>query len=185
MSVAKHVIFGLALSLGAIAHAETTPKTTTTTTTSTSAVPDTQIAKILLTINDGEIDAAKVAKRQAQNKEVKDFASMMKDEHEKNMKETKKLAMDNKIKPEDSDASKALKDEAEKSNKDLKRQDKKAFDLAYMKQQVEMHEKALAKLRDELIPAAQNPDFKAHLEKTQAAVSEHLEHAKALQSKLE
>lgn len=148
------------------------------------AIPDTQIAKILLTINDGEIDAAKTAKKHAQNQAVKDFANMMKDQHEKNMKETKEVAKKNKINPEDSDTSKALKEEAKAAEKDLKRQDKAAFDRAYIKQQIMMHEKALATLKDTLIPNAQNTEFKAHLEKTSAAVSEHLEHAKSIESKL-
>lgn len=47
-----------------------------------------------------------------------------------------------------------------------------------------MHEAALKTLKDTLVPSAQNPAFKAHLEKTQAAVAEHLEHAKMLDAKL-
>lgn len=173
----KNLVLGLAFvctaGLVANAQAQTTP------------VPDTQIAKILLTINDGEIDAAKIAKKQAQNQEVKDFANMMADQHEKNMKETKHVAKMNKINPEDSDMAKSLKEEAKTANKDLKRQDKSAFDRAYIKQQIMNHEKVLATLKEKLIPDAQNTEFKAHLEKTQASVMEHLDHAKQIESKLQ
>lgn len=150
----------------------------------TSNLPDTQIAKILLTINDGEIDAGKVAKSNAQNQAVKDFAAMMVDQHEKNVRETKDLVKKNKINPEDSDAAKALNNDAKDALKDLKRQKKVEFDRAYLKQQIAMHEKALNELDNTLIPAAQNPEFKAHLQKTRSAVAEHLTHARELQTKL-
>lgn len=157
------------------AHAQTAP----------APVPDTQIAKIILTVDDGEIDAAKIAKKHAQSQEVKDFANMMADQHEKSIKETKHVAKMNKINPEDSDMSKALKNDAKDAAADLKRQDKSAFDRAYIKQQIMMHEKVLATLKEKLIPDAQNKDLKAHLEKTQAAVIEHLDHAKQIESKLQ
>ena len=147
-------------------------------------ISDTQIAKVLLTINDGEIDQAKTAKSHAQNQAVKDFANMMNDQHQANTKETKDIAKKNKINPEDSDLAKSLKEEAKTMNNDLKRQEKMAFDKAYIKDQIAAHEKALATLKDTLIPSAQNPEFKAHLEKTSAAVSEHLAHAKSIEAKL-
>lgn len=148
------------------------------------SLPDTQIVKVLLTINDGEIDCAKTAKSHAQSQAVKDFAKMMADQHQQNMKDTKDVAKKNKINPEESELAKSLKEEAKTSDKDLKRQDKAGFDRAYIKGQIMAHEKALATLRDTLIPSAQNPEFKAHLEKTSAAVAEHLAHAKSLEAKL-
>lgn len=170
----KSMIVSAVAVLAVAASAETTAK-----------VPDTQIAKILLTINDGEIDAAKVAKRHAQTQEIKDFANMMTDHHKKNMKETKEVAKKNAINPENCDAAKAMKDAAEQDVTDLKRQEKMAFDRAYIRQQIAMHERALATLNNTLIPSAQNPDFKAHLEKTQVAVSQHLAQAKAIESNMQ
>lgn len=163
-----------------------TPTVTPTSGTSPSAnaIPDTQIAKILMTINEGEIDAGKVAKSNAQSKAVKDFATMMVDQHEKNSLETKELAKRHKINPEDNDTAKMLYEETKNSNRDLKRSGKADFDRAYLKQQITMHEKALSTLDDTLIPSAQNREIKAHLEKTRTAVSQHLQHAKDLQTKL-
>ncbi len=162
----------------------TSGATTRGTPPSASAIPDTQIAKILLTINEGEIDAGKVAKSNAQSKAVKDFAAMMVDQHEKNVRETKDLAKRNKINPEDNDTAKMLYEDSKNANRDLKRQGKADFDRAYVKQQIMMHEKALSTLDDTLIPSAQNSEIRAHLEKTRAAVSQHLEHARDLQTKL-
>lgn len=145
---------------------------------------DKQIAKMILTINEGEIDAGKIAKSKTERKEVKDFAVMMIDQHRDNIKATKVLAKKEKFSPEKSNTSKDLEKEMEQSNKDLKKNDKVALDRAYMDQQVAMHEKALKVFDTVLIPQAKNSALKKHLEKTRAAVAEHLNHAQNLQIKL-
>lgn len=145
---------------------------------------DTQIAKVALTINDGEIDAAKYAKGKVKNEEVKSFANMMIDEHEQNIKDTKNLAKQEKFTPEKSDLSKSLESDVKASNKDLKKSDKASVDKAYVDQQVMLHQKALDTFDTVLIPQAENPALKAHMEKTRAAVAGHLAHAKTLQTKI-
>ncbi len=155
---------------------------TQTTPPANSSLTDAQVAEVLITINEGEIDAAKIAQSKTKNKEVKDFAKMMADQHKENKEETKKVAQKNSISPHKSDLSKSLQDDAKNSNKDLKKA--KAFDKSYVDQQVSMHEKALDTLDKTLIPSAQNADLKSHLEKTKQAVSTHLDEAKALQGKL-
>jgi putative membrane protein len=145
---------------------------------------DGQIVEILTTINEGELDAAKMANKKAAQPEVKEFAKTMMAEHKKNKKDTKDLAKRLKIDIKKSDASKALKADAKNSNKSLKDAEKAGFDKAYIAQQMSMHEKALKTLDENLIPSAKNPDLKAHLERTRASVSTHLSHAQALQSKM-
>lgn len=146
----------------------------------TTALSQEQIAKVLVTINEGEIDAAKLAEKKAQKSDTKEFAKSMIDEHKKNEAETKKLFSRMKIAMADSDLSKSLKEDAKKTNKELKDTDKANFDKAYMDSQVAMHEKALNTLNQTLIPNAKNPDLIDHLKKTQAAVEEHLQHARAM-----
>ena len=142
---------------------------------------DAQISKVLITINEGEIDAAKIAEDKAQTAPVKDFAKMMINDHKKNEADTKKIGKKMKG-DDDSDLAKTLKEDAKNSNKDLKKNDKKAIDNAYLAQQVTMHEKALAVLNDNLIPSAKDENLKSHLQQTSAAVTKHLEHAKKLQT---
>ncbi|MBC7742312.1 MAG: DUF4142 domain-containing protein [Bdellovibrionaceae bacterium] len=149
-----------------------------------SKMNDARIAKALITINEGEIDAGQTAHRKAQTKEVKDFADMMVTEHKNNIKETRKVAHAAKFSPEKSELSESLKDMAQSSNKDLKKTDKAAFDSAYVNQQVTMHEKALSTLNDTLIPQASSAELKSHLEKTRGAVSMHLDHAKKMQAQV-
>jgi putative membrane protein len=144
---------------------------------------DPEIAKVLITINKGEIEAAKMAKKKAKNSEVKDFAKMMIKQHNENEAETKSIAKRNKMDLLESNMSKSLKEEAMAANKDLKKSDN--FDKAYIDEQVNMHQKALTALNDTLIPQATNPDLKKHLLATQTAVNTHLEHAKKLQTTIQ
>ena len=145
---------------------------------------DGQIVEVLETVNEGEIDAATIARDRAQNPAVQQFAKDMQAQHQTNKKDTKELAKQNKIDDKDSGLADALEKEADALNKTLKRAQLNGFDKVYMAQQVAMHEKALSTLRDNLIPFAQSDALKTHLEKTAAAVAMHLEHAKKLQSEL-
>jgi putative membrane protein len=160
--------------------AQTTAATTTA--APTTSLTENQIAKVLVTINEGEIDAAKMAMKKAQAADVKNFAKMMMETHKTNESETKKLAHKNKMSMANSDLAKDLNEEAKKLNKDLKKSDKSAFDQAYISEQVTMHEKALKTLDETLIPNAKTPDLVQHLQRTRVAVSEHLNHAKGLQA---
>ncbi len=148
------------------------------------ALNDHQIAGILEEANEAEIDAAKLAKDDAKNKEVKEFAKHMIEEHKKNMKETDKVAKKNDIDDEDSEMSKAIKEDGKNKRAVLKKQKDLAFDKMYMEQQVTMHQQLLNDLDQKFIPAAQKPEFKAHLQATREHVSKHLQMAKDLQAKL-
>lgn len=149
------------------------------------ALNDHQIAEVMEEAKDAEIDAAKMVKKETNNKAVRDFANHMIVEHEKNLKETKKIAKKNDIDPEDSEMSKAVEADAKNKKKMLKEQKNKvAFDKMYLEQQVSMHTQLLNDLDQKFIPAAQKPEFKAHLQATREHVSKHLEMAKDIQSKL-
>lgn len=143
---------------------------------------DEQIAQVLLTINQGEIEAGQLASRSAKSKEVRSFATDMVEAHKKNVAETKILLKKMKVKASDSDLSKSLVEEAKASKSELKAAGQTGFDKSYLQQQVAMHEKALSTLNTTLIPNAKNADLRAHLEKTRTAVSAHLDHAKSLTS---
>lgn len=145
------------------------------------ALTDAQIAKAMVAINEGEIDAAKLAEKNAVSSDVKNFALMMETEHQRNEQETKELAKKNKFDLKKSDLSKSLEAEAKQTNKGLKKQADATFDQAYVGSQVQMHTKALDLIQNTLLPAAQNQELKEHLNTTSKAVAMHLDHAKALQ----
>lgn len=171
--------------------AEGTKKTTETTTTTTTdmiahsesmpaSLSDGEGAEVLVTLNEGEVDLAQLAKRKAVNKQVKDYAKMMADQHKQNEKDTKRVARKQDLDFKKTDMSKSLEARAEDTEKTLKKTAKDDFDRAYMDQEVAMHEKALETV-ESLILSAQNTAYKAHLEKTRDAITVHLAHAKEVQ----
>ncbi|MBC7712139.1 MAG: DUF4142 domain-containing protein [Rhizobacter sp.] len=170
-------LLSLALSIGTFAAVSTHAADATT-------LNDQQIAEILEKTNDAEIDAAKLAKGDAKNKEVKEFAKMMIDEHKMNNKEAKMVLKKGKIKPEETETSKMITEESKSKRELLKKQKNLAFDKMYMEQQVAMHTQVLSDLETKLIPSAKNAALKTHLEATKVHVKAHLEKAQAIQAKL-
>lgn len=145
---------------------------------------DAKIVRIMKTANDGEIELAKEAKSKAENKDVKDFAKKMIDEHKENEKEGKDVAKKAKVKPADSEVAKTMENDAKTKKKDLKSLKGHDFDKAYIDQQVTMHQALLDDLNAKLIPAAQSPELKTYLESTKAHVQEHLSRAQEIQTSL-
>lgn len=146
---------------------------------------DGQIAKVLISINNGEADAARWAREHGENKEVKKFAKDMIFGHKDNSKKTEKILRTANLKPEDSELSKNISDESSMSNLTLKSRKGKDLDKAYIAQQISMHQNALSHINNTLIPSVSNASLKSHLEKTRRDVSKHLEHAQSIESKLE
>jgi putative membrane protein len=148
------------------------------------ALNDHQIAEIMEEANDAEIAAAKLAEDDAKTAEVKQFAKHMIEQHKMNNKDMKKVVKKNDIDPEKTAMSKAIEEDAKNKKSLLKKQKDLAFDRLYMEQQISMHTQLLNDLDQKFIPAAQKPEFKAHLQATREHVSKHLEEAKAVQAKL-
>lgn len=152
--------------------------------TTAAALTDAEIANIVKTANDGEIDAGKLAAKKAENKEVKEFANLMVSEHKTNQSQTKDIAKKGKIKDKKNDISKELKKNVKDQMASLKKLKGAEFDKAYITGQIAMHEKVLDTLENKLIPSAQNPEMKTHLEMTKTHVQGHLAKAKDLEISL-
>jgi putative membrane protein len=145
---------------------------------------DAQITHVLETINEGEIDAAKIAMSHAQGETAKNFAKMMRNEHLKNLQEAKDLAKKDNLKSEKSDLCESIKADAKSDNALIKKANKDAFDLSYLNEQVDMHQKALATIKGTLLPNAKSEDLKKLLAETQKHVEAHLGMAKDASAKV-
>src|SRR6266404_2591986 len=123
---------------------------------SAQAVNDAQIASIVVTANQVDIDAGKLAQSTSANAEVKKFAERMITDHTGVNKSAVELVTKLKVTPEDNPTSQSLKSGGESN-------------LAHLKT---------------LIPSAKNEELKALLVKVRPAFVAHLEHAKMLQSSM-
>jgi putative membrane protein len=143
---------------------------------------DAQIAAIVVAANSVDIDAGKLAESKAQNKEVKAFAERMVTDHTGVNKQAVALVTKLKVTPEENDTSKSLKQGGADTLAKLKDLKGKAFDKAYIDNEVTYHQTVIDALDKTLIPNAKNEELKALLVKVRPAFVAHLEHAKQMQS---
>lgn len=151
---------------------------------SAQGVNDAQIASIVVTANQVDIDAGKLAKTQSTNEEVKTFAQLMVTDHTGVNKSATDLAAKLTITPQDNATSQSLKSGGDKNLAHLKTLTGLAFDKAYVDHEVAYHQQVIDALDKTLIPGAANAELKALLVKVRPAFVAHLEHAKRLRSSL-
>lgn len=145
---------------------------------------DAQIASIVVTANQVDIDAGKLASSMGSNAEVKKFGVLMVTDHEGVQRTAVSLAKKITVTPEDNPTSQSLKAGGEKNVANLKTLKGAAFDKAYIDHEVEYHQQVIDAMDKALIPNAQNPELKALLVKVRPAFVAHLDHAKKLQASL-
>jgi putative membrane protein len=151
---------------------------------SAQGVTDAQIAAIVVTANQVDIDAGKLAAAQGTSADVKAFGKMMATDHTGVNKQATELAGRLKLTPEDNPTAQSLKSGGEKNVAHLKGLSGAAFDKAYIEHEVVYHQQVLDALDKTLIPGAKNAELKALLVKVRPAFVAHLEQAKKVRSML-
>ena len=145
---------------------------------------DPQIASIVVTANQVDIDAGKLAVTRSHTKDVKAFARRMITDHTGVNKSAVDLVTKLNVTPEDNPTSQSLKSGGDQNLHDLKGLRGAAFDKAYVDHEVAYHEQVLNAVDTVLIPNAKNAELKALLIQVRPAFVAHLEHAKRIQASL-
>jgi len=145
---------------------------------------DAQIAAIVVTANQVDIDAGKLAASVSHNVDVKSFAERMVTDHTGVNKSAVDLVTKLKVTPEDNPIAQSLKAAGDQNLRNLKGLKRVAFDKAYVTHEVAYHQQVLDAMDQVLIPNAQNPELKALLVKVRPAFVAHLEHAKKIEASL-
>ena len=145
---------------------------------------DAQIAHIVVTANQVDIDAGKLAESKGSNAEVTAFGKQMVTDHSGVNKQAVALVTKLKVTPEDNPTSQSLKKGGEDNVKNLQKLSGAAFDKAYIEHEVVYHQQVLDEIDKTLIPSAQNAELKSLLVSVRPAFVAHLEHAKMVQAKL-
>jgi putative membrane protein len=151
---------------------------------SAQGVNDAQIASIVVTANQVDIDAGKLAQSRSRNDAVKTFAQLMVTDHTAVNKSAVELVTKLKVTPQDNATSQSLKAGGEKHRAQLQTLEGAAFDKAYVEHEVLYHQQVLDAIDKTLIPGATNAELKALLVKVRPAFVAHLEHAKHLQTSI-
>ena len=150
---------------------------------SAQGVTDAQIAAIVVTANQVDIDAGKVAAEMGHSAEVKKFGKDMVRDHTGVNKSAVELVTRLKVTPEENPTAMSLKKGGMENVANLKTLKGHAFDKAYIDHEVAYHEQVIEAVDKVLIPGAKNEELKALLVKVRPAFVSHLEHAKMLQMK--
>lgn len=155
-----------------------------TTAASAQAPSDAQIASIVVTANQVDIDAGKLAILKSRADTVRAFARQMVADHTGVNKQASELVTKLKVTPEDNPTSQSLKNGGDANLKSLNMLKGAAFDKAYIEHEIAYHEQVIDALDKTLIPNAQNPELQALLVSVRPAFVGHLEHAKQIRATL-
>jgi putative membrane protein len=148
------------------------------------SLTDAQIAAIVVTANEVDVDAGRLAAARGSSDAVKKFANLMVTDHTAVNASATALATKLHLTPADNATSQALEDGGAKNVAALKALDGKAFDKAYVAHEVTYHQTVLDVLDKQLLPGASNAELKALLVKVRPAFVAHLEHAQQLAADL-
>jgi putative membrane protein len=156
--------------------------------TSSSSLPgttigysDADIAGIIRTANQGEIDQGQAATSRASSDEVRAFARMMVSDHSNALTKANDLFSRVNITPNEIDLTRTLASNSLQTVSSLNTYSGADFDKKYIQSQIDVHQWLLNSLDSTLIPSAHNRQLRDFLQTQRSAVSMHLDRAKQIQ----
>jgi len=155
--------------------------TETSSKSSTMADPaDAAILTKLATVDQHEIKMARAAERKKISAQALNYARMLRDQHEQNLKDTQALAHKLHMSPRQTSETEDIRKKGTTELAQLQSLNGPEFEKAFIDAMVKGHEEVLSML-DDGIASAKNDEVKAHLQSTREAVATHLSEAKQLQ----
>lgn len=145
---------------------------------------DAEIAAIAVAANNIDIKYAEIAKEKSTNEEILNFANTMIEDHNAVISQAVDLVTKLGVEPQPNSLSKKLNADAEKTRAMLKKKYGKAFDKAYINNEVAYHKAVIGAVRDVLIPDTENRQLKDLLQAVLPALEAHLEHAEQVQKEI-
>jgi len=143
-------------------------------------IDDAQIAAIVVTANQVDVDAGKLAVETSGNPAVVEFARLMITDHTGVNEAATALVTRLGVTPKTSPTSASLKQAGEENLARLRKLEGAAFDAAYVEHEVAYHQQVIEAIDGTLIPGATNGELEALLVKVRPAFDAHLAHARAL-----
>jgi putative membrane protein len=142
---------------------------------------DPQIAAIIATTNQVEIEAGELALSRSQSRSVQNFARMMITDHSNVNQSAVALVNRLMLSPESDATSAALKKEGDDNLARLNGLEGREFDRAYLDHEITYHRQMVHAVDRALIPYAKNAELKALLVRARPIFILHLDHALRLQ----
>jgi putative membrane protein len=144
------------------------------------ALTDHEIAMVVRTANDGEIELGELAASSAADTRARDLAQMMVREHTAANERAAALFRERNLVPAESGISNELRSRASAEAKSLSAAGGPQLDRAYVDGQVRMHRDLLRMIDETLYPAARDQNLRDYLTSMRATVAAHLGHAESV-----
>ena len=145
---------------------------------------DTDIAHVGVVANKIDISYAEIAKAKSKNKEIINFAETMIRDHQGVIDQATELVTKLGVNPSDNAVSQSLQKEAEETKALLQKKRGKAFDKAYIDNEVAYHKAVIDALKTLLIKQSDNAELREFLENIVPALEAHLKHAEMVQKSI-
>lgn len=143
---------------------------------------DPEIASVAVTANKIDVGYGQIALKQSKSADIRKFAKTMIEDHTNIINQAVALAGKLGVTPKDNALTDKLLEGSKKTTSMLKSKHGKAFDKAYIDNEVAYHEAVISAVTDILVPQTQNAQLKALLIKVSPILKEHLAHAKMIQA---
>lgn len=148
----------------------------------TPQLTDPEIASVAVTANQIDVHYAEIALKKSDNNAIRKFAKNMKQDHTAVIKKAVALATKLGVTPKTNAVTKSLLKGEKKTTKMLKSKSGKAFNKAYIDNEVAYHEAVISAVKNILIPQTDNQQLKDLLKQVAPVLAQHLEHAKMVQA---
>jgi len=141
----------------------------------TPAVPltDAQVAGVTDTLNQAEIQQAKLAQKKSTSPQVLDFAKMMIADHSQARQKQSSLGLSTASSP----LLQTLSSQGEQTYSQLESKTGAEFDRAYLQSQIDGHQRVLTTIDRQLLPQAKSAGLKKQLQAMRGTVQRHLQAA--------
>ena len=142
---------------------------------------DPEVAHVAVVANQIDIAYAAIAKEKSKDADILKFAETMTNDHNAVINQASALVKKLNVTPKENSVSQKLLADAEVTKKSLRAKSGKAFNKAYIDNEVTYHKAVIGAVEGLLIPEAENGELKALLQNIVPALKTHLEHAEMVQ----
>ena len=146
---------------------------------------DDHLVAIMLSTDNVDLSFARMGYSRASAREVKAFAQRMINDHSQAVALVNEIVSRHDISPKDNLMSRNLRDEATTQRELLRPLTGRAFDSAYVANEVAYHRHLLTIIDDVLLPRLEEGELRQQLVTMRPVLSAHLAHAEQLQATLE
>ena len=142
---------------------------------------DAEVAHVAVVANQIDIAYADIANEKSKDADILKFAQTMKNDHNAVINQASALVKKLSVTPKENSVSQKLLADAEQTKKRLRAKSGKAFNKAYIDNEVAYHQAVIDAVEGLLIPEAENAELKSLLQSVVPALKTHLEHAQMVQ----